>query len=460
MSQNQVSGAIRAPKPADPESAFGTKTKAAHAPRPSTPDLDPPGADQLGLSPEEIAQFREQGYIIKRGLIPPEVFEPFHALWWQQPPIVNAGVNENDPRTWVAPGKHWPPDQRWSTADNWMGEGAWPRDEDARRGAEAGERVGRLPHKLTQDIANDVWRWHGIGHDPDFVNATTAHPNVLHMAEALMGGPVKRPHRNRGIYSIFPRDPEGDESNLGPHMDANMTELMVVTYMSRIGPRQGGFTIFPTSPQRLYPTSEQAYNWVATDASRDAMDAIKQDVVPLEFVGEPGDVLFAHALMVHSAGIHEGDNIRMAVIQDMNRSRQRTHMRWTAAGKNGAPRVHCDMDGCFRFPTDNTDDDPADGDREVTNQWIMDSNEFVESRVPPHEDIFAEWNLGREPVTGNVIDEQPWWERYNLPLLPEGDVPRGGGGMPAVSLDSIAEYEGDGVWRVDRHVWEPTYTAG
>ena len=74
MSQNQVSGAIPAPKPADPESAFGTKTKAAHAPRPSTPDLDPPGADQLGLSPEEIAQFREQGYIIKRGLIPPEVF--------------------------------------------------------------------------------------------------------------------------------------------------------------------------------------------------------------------------------------------------------------------------------------------------------------------------------------------------------------------------------------------------
>ena len=448
MDQKAEFGDIPAPTPADPESAFGTKIKGEHPPRSSLRELDPPGADKLGLSADEITQFREQGYIIKRGLIPPKVFEPFHKMWWHQPPVVNAGVNQNNPSTWIAPGRHWPEENRWSTAKNWMGGNAWPVPGDERPGADDSERVGRLPHKLPQDISNDVWRWHGIGHDPEFVNATTAHPNVLHMAEALMGGPVKRPRRNRGIYSIFPRDPEGPASTLGPHMDANMTELMVVTYMSDIGPRQGGFTIFPTSPQRLYSTSAQAYNWVATDASKAAMDAIKEEVVPLEFVGEPGDVIFAHALMVHSAGIHEGDNIRMAVIQDMNRSRQRTHMRWTAAGKNGAPRVHCDMDGCFRFPTDNPEDDPTDGNREVTNQWIMDSNEFVESRIPPFDDIFAEWNLGQEPVTGNVVDEQPWWERYNLPLLPDGDTPRGGGGMPAVALSSIADYEGEGVWRV------------
>ena len=437
-----------APPPKDPEMAFGTKQPAAHPPRATTPDLDPPGADVLGLSDEEIAQFRQSGFVIKRGLIPKESFAPFLDLWWRQPPVVAAKMTPDEPDSWVAPGKHWPEENRWSLAHDWMGDGAWPSPEDERPGASVGERVGRLPHKLTQDISNDVWRWHGIGHDPAFVAATSAHPNVLHMAEALMGGPVKRPRRNRGIYSIFPRDPDGPESKLGPHMDQNMTELMVVTYLEDVEPRSGGFTIYPTSPQLLYPTSEQALNWVATDDSTKAMDHIKADVQPLEFTGKAGDVVFCHGLMVHSAGIQESDRIRLAVIQDFNKVRERSHMRWTAAGKNGAERVSCDMDGVFTFPTDNPDDDPADGEREVTNQWIMDSNEFVLSRQPPSEDMFDDWNLGRAPVTGNVVDEPPWWEKYDLPLLPSGDVPRGGGGTPAVPLSKIARYEGGGIWRV------------
>ena len=85
--------------------------------------------------------------------------------------------------------------------------------------------------------------------------------------------------------------------------------------------------------------------------------------------------------------------------------------------------------------------------REVTNQWIMDSNEFVLSRRPPFADMFEEWNLGQQSVEGNVVAEPPWWEKYDLPLLPGGPVPRGGG-LPAVPLASVATYEGDGIWRV------------
>ena len=63
--------------------------------------------------------------------------------------------------------------------------------------------------------------------------------------------------------------------------------------------------------------------------------------------------------------------------------------------------------------------------------------------------MFAEWNLGRRAVQGLVVDEPAWWEKYALPLLPTGKVPRGGGGMPAVPLDQIARYQGDGRWKVD-----------
>ena len=47
-------------------------------------------------------------------------------------------------------------------------------------------------------------------------------------------------------------------------------------------------------------------------------------------------------------------------------AKQRSHLRWSAAGKHGGPRVHCNMDGVFNFPT-NTNDDPADGQREGIN---------------------------------------------------------------------------------------------
>ena len=33
-------------------------------------------------------------------------------------------------------------------------------------------------------------------------------------------------------------------------------------------------------------------------------------------------------------------------------------------------------------------------------------------------------------------------------MLPEDGTLRGGGGCPAVRLDQIADYEGEGVWRV------------
>lgn len=437
---------IPTPPPVDPESAFATKSPPVRQPLSLTRDLDPPGADRIGLTPEEIQQFREQGYVVKRGLIPKETFEPFHKLWWQQPPARAANLDPDNASSWVSPGRYWPTDNRWSLVDNWMGSHKWPSPDDARDGADVGERIGRLPHKLTRDRGNYVWRWHGIGHDPEFVIATSAHPNLLYMVEALLGGPVKLPRRNRGIYSVFPRLPDDPETGLGPHMDQNMTEIQAATYIEDVHPSSGGFTIYPTSAQLLYPTSQQAFNFVPTEKSAEVMDYIKEHVQPIEFCGEAGDTIFCHGWIVHSAGIHESDRVRKAVIHDFNRVRERGHMCWTAAGKHGGSRISCDMDGVFEI-SDKDGDDPEDGMREVTNLWIVDSNEFVLSRRPVFKDMFEDWNLGQQSVEGNVVEEPSWWDKYDLPLLTSSRVPRGGGGVPAVPLSSIADYEGDGIWR-------------
>ena len=59
----------------------------------------------------------------------------------------------------------------------------------------AGERSVSEDGELS---ANSEWRWHHIGHDPAFLDASSNHPNVLTVLEAIMGGPVRCANRNRG----------------------------------------------------------------------------------------------------------------------------------------------------------------------------------------------------------------------------------------------------------------------
>lgn len=127
----------------------------------------------------------------------------------------------------------------------------------------------------------------------------------------------------------------------------------------------------------LYQTSQQAHNWVATPESRAAMDNIRATVTPLEFVGGPGDVVLAHGLIVHSAGLQQsGTQIRRAVIQDFNKVRNRGPLRWSAAGKDGGKGSGVTKEGLFVFPTDDPDVtcNPADGEREVQSHCL----------IPPH----------------------------------------------------------------------------
>jgi len=459
-----------------PEMVFSAKHHGNIPPRPLLPEQDLAGARQVEVTDEEIAHFKKHGFLVKRGLIPKEDLDPFVEMWWQQPPVTEAGLKREDPKSWIYPGNKWPKEQCWGCEDNWMlqpGQ-SWPSASSERPGAMKGDPIYRQPHKLSRDPAGHVWRWHGIGHDPAFVNATSAHPNVLHVVEALLGGSVKRPKRNRGIYTVFPRgngtdvkeqanglefsvkgqaptDAQVGQTRLNAHADAVPTELMAVTNLVPIGPKSGGFTFWPGSAQLLYPTSQQAHNWVPTNRSEQVMmEDILPKTQPWEFVGGPGDVVFAHGLTVHSAGIQQSPNPRLAVVQDFNKVRLRGPMRWAAAGKNGGKGAYCGLDGVFRLPTDDPNDDPADGDREVHIPWHTDNNEFTLDQVPPFEDMWAEWNLGKHPVVGDVQDEPAWWEKYELPMLPsspsEGGV-HGGGGTPAVPLSRIADYEGDGVWR-------------
>ena len=147
---------------ATPTSEVDIDTIVPLAPRTWTAADDPPGADQLGLSPEEIAQFKARGFVVKRGLVPRAALDQFvEECWCDAPPPLQRG----DARTWLDVGAHWA-----SLPD--------PKTE-----------AGRSYRRLSHPTANSEWRYHALGFRPDFVGATSAHPNVLHMVEA----PARRP---------------------------------------------------------------------------------------------------------------------------------------------------------------------------------------------------------------------------------------------------------------------------
>jgi hypothetical protein len=224
--------------------------------------------------------FVQHGFIVKRKLIPAELLTPWlDKLWAAAPP----GVDRADPSTWVEPAERWGP----SSTDN---HGPFTAD---------GRSTSRDPHHLTP---NSQWRAHVLGHDPEFVAATSAHPKLLRIVEQLLGGPIRKPTRNRGIYSyvmctslppslslclsvsgvslpvcisasavptrwvisdssvapvrsIFPRpafaatDPT---AMLAPHLDMVPMELNGALYLDEVGERAGAFTVWPGSHTKLY----------------------------------------------------------------------------------------------------------------------------------------------------------------------------------------------------------------
>ena len=164
--------------PADPEAAapefpigFGS-----HGP---DRDVDPEGARRMGMSAKESVFFKEFGYIVKRGLVPKAELAPWVDQLWER--AMPSCCDRSDPSTWVDPERH--PD--WGPS--------------AEFAAEA-RAVGRVTRAYPAGYAAGNIRWAKIGGDPDYVRATSGHPNVLRMVQTLLGGAIKRPHRVRGQY--------------------------------------------------------------------------------------------------------------------------------------------------------------------------------------------------------------------------------------------------------------------
>lgn len=221
------------------------------------------------MSPAEVSHFKEQGYVIKRGLLPADSLAPFVDEAWEQVP---AGIDRGDPATWLDAGSRWVSNNLYHAHG---GVCTNPPDENS---------GGRL--------------WWDCSSD-DFLGATSWSAAMLTLVEALIGGPVKRPGRCRGMYTIWPRRGEFESANaagatLGPHVDTETEQLLAVThrplpsrrrrhsiahhgvdrmrmvtvcaqvtYLSKVGPSGGNFVVWPGSHKLMYAGFDEEINPVA-----------------------------------------------------------------------------------------------------------------------------------------------------------------------------------------------------
>ena len=80
---------------------------------------------------------------------------------------------------------------------------------------------------------------------PGFLDVYPHEPALLRTVESLIGGPVKRPNRSRGLYTIWPAGERSAEERaaceLGPHNDMETEQLLSTALLGDVGPLDGAF---------------------------------------------------------------------------------------------------------------------------------------------------------------------------------------------------------------------------
>ena len=243
-------------------------------PRPFTdPDCATPGPS---LSAGEIAHFKTHGFIVKRRLIDDdEAFAQIAEHLWANVP--RGVLQRNDPASWIDA-----PEAQWTEADV--------------------EQVGRLVHSNWKMRSPGAA---GIGTEPFLVDRIARHPNMLAVARAFLGAPIKPPGRVRGIYAVFPKPPSAP-GRLGPHADYMAAQFSAMVLVHEVPARCGAFTLWPGSHLRLHPHWDTVHGGKMSsdkaDGFRQARDAVLREITPVEFPGDAGDVVFWHPRTLHSAG--------------------------------------------------------------------------------------------------------------------------------------------------------------
>jgi len=291
------------------------------------------------LGEAEVAFFKENGFIVKRGLL--EEKDPLKRI--------AEYIWENVPREMVKRDDI----QTWFNAPN----GPWT-EEDV-------ERAGLFGGGTWKMRSRD-----GIGTEPFLKDQIAYHPNMRKMVTLFIGEPIRPTARVRGVYGVFPKPP-GAPGRLSPHADHTAAQLSAMVIVDEIPPHCGGFTIWPGSHHIVHPHCTTVQGPIGpdhADAYGLARDRALREITPVEFPGQAGDVIFWHPRLLHSGGINRSADSERPILRLI---------------------VPCDFqrDGMRFF------DDLVEGPG-PNHQWWVDTRNFHDDVPPTADNLWDGWAFG------------------------------------------------------------------
>lgn len=232
------------------------------------------------LTENDLRFFRDNGFLIKRGVLNADLVARAVDVFWENAP---PPMDRDDPETWFGPFRE---EQEISNGEDYRG----------------GYR----------------WNFRNIGSEPYMMDLVPRDPNIVGMAQQLLGPHLAPPERVRGIYATIPnRDHNPRPDRL--HVDQHPFNLGVVAYLGKVGPLGGGFRVWPTSHRWFYHTYETRYEGGRPEGYKTITEFFEAQP-STECTGEAGDLVFWHHRLAHAAGQNLSSNIRLAVLYDFSRS--------------------------------------------------------------------------------------------------------------------------------------------
>lgn len=231
------------------------------------------------LEPTDIEFFKQHGYLIKRGLLADQTsaFRKAQEHFWVHVP--GHGLRPDDPATWVNnPASHWQPEDH--------------------------ARVGTLlgTNWKMRSRGDD-----GIGTETFLVDQLANHPRMMNLASAFLSARIRPVRRVRGIYGVLPL-PDTSQDRMYPHGDYMASQLSAMVLLCDLGPRCGGFTVWPGSHRRMHMSWDRVSGSTITGDRVESYprerDQLLRDTRPVEFTGSAGDVIWWHPRLIHSAGVN------------------------------------------------------------------------------------------------------------------------------------------------------------
>jgi len=276
----------------------------------------------MKLSDEQIAFFKDNGYLILPGVISPQRCAEARDRMWAALPA-SCALKRDDPSTFNGP---------------FHGADIQNDPLHVRQGFRWQNREISTDAFFIETMFNEQLR---VAVE-QLIGANTLREPVVggrrmgSEGTAWPGGPVD-PAINEGVRGIYCTLPYGDQPRLPDesHTDGHPFSLGAVANIHQVPADGGAFKVWPKSHRRLYPTFQMQYDQpripyydhlpsykgiIHSTAYLKELDAIMRDTPPVECCGGEGDVILWHHRLAHMAGHNYTDVIRQSVLWDYNRA--------------------------------------------------------------------------------------------------------------------------------------------